>query len=300
MSALLDAARALEQVPGWHGRVQSVEPLEGGITNRNYRVEVDGVRYVMRVPAERGDLLGIDRQAEHDASLLAASVGVGPEVVAFVSPPGLLITRFIEGVPVPADAVRDPRMLARIAEALRRVHAAGRLAATFSPFRVVEAYARTAVQHGVTLPDAFTRARACAAEIERALPAHPPRFCHNDLLNANFIDDGRLIRIVDWEYAGMGDPFFDFGNFAVNHALDEAQEQNLLDAYFGEVSAAAPAHLRLMRIMSDFREAMWGLVQQGVSSLDFDFAGYARKHFDRLLEAAADPGFSGWLGACAG
>ena len=119
--------------------------------------------------------------------------------------------------------------------------------------------------------------------------------CHNDLLNANFIDDGVSIRIVDWEYAGMGDRFFDFGNFAVNHQLTEDDEERLLAAYFGRVAVAQQARLRLMRLMSDFREAMWGVLQQAISELDFDFSAYAGKHFDRLLAGAADSRFNGWL-----
>ena len=114
------------------------------------------------------------------------------------------------------------------------------------------------------------------------------------------IDDGASIRIVDWEYAGMGDRFFDFGNFAVNHQLSEGDEGRLLSAYFGRLTAAQHARLRLMRLMSDYREAMWGVLQQAISELDFDFAAYAGKHFDRLLTAAGDPRYDDWLRQAAG
>ena len=106
--------------------------------------------------------------------------------------------------------------------------------------------------------------------------------CHNDLLNANFLDDGERLRIVDWEYAGMGDRFFDLANFSINHELDAAQSEALLAAYFGEVRTPDAQALELMRFMSDFREAMWGVVQSAVSELDFDFDAYATEHFERL------------------
>jgi len=167
---------------------------------------------VVRIPAETGSLLGIDRGLEHEASRLAATCGVGPEVIAFIEPEGVLVTRFIEGRPVTDDAVHQPAMLERIAQSLRRIHQAGSIAAWFSPFRVVEAYALIATRHGGQLPAAHERARPIAVDIERALRPEPAVLCHNDLLNANFIDDGASIRIVDWEYAGMGDRFFDFGN----------------------------------------------------------------------------------------
>ena len=134
-------------------------------------------------------------------------------------------------------------------------------------------------------------ALALAHAIERARGAQPLRPCHNDLLNANLIDDGERIWIVDWEYAGMGDVFFDLANFSVNHEFGETENRALLDAYFGAVRTSDLASLRLMRFMSDFREAMWGVVQQAVSELDFDFEGYARDHFARLERTAADPTF---------
>jgi thiamine kinase-like enzyme len=119
---------------------------------------------------------------------------------------------------------------------------------------------------------------------------------HNDLLPANFLRDGDRMQLIDWEYAGMGDRWFDLGNFAVNNELDDDQEVQLLEAYFGEpTDDKRRATLKLFRFMSDFREAMWGVVQAGVSELDFDFREYAQKHFDRLKQARSDPRFAGWI-----
>ena len=129
------------------------------------------------------------------------------------------------------------------------------------------------------------------------LGQRPEQPCHNDLLNANFIRSPAGIRIVDWEYAGMGDRFFDLANFSVNHELTEEEERLMLEAYFGELRDTDAAHLRVMRFMSDFREAMWGVVQQGISELDFDFVGYARQHFERLAQTAASDTFRRALGS---
>jgi thiamine kinase-like enzyme len=110
-------------------------------------------------------------------------------------------------------------------------------------------------------------------------------------LNANFIDDGEHLRIVDWEYAGMGDRFFDLANFAINHELDAGARRGLLQAYFGELRDEDARALELMCFMSDFREAMWGVLQSAVSALDFDFPAYAREHFERLRRTGAEPAF---------
>jgi thiamine kinase-like enzyme len=270
--------------------------LSGGITNRNFLIEVDGQteRYVVRLAGNDTHLLGISREVELAATTAAAGVGVGPEVVAFIRPEGYLVTRFIEGRPIPIEEMRRPDRLASVAGALRRVHDGPAIPGLFVPFRIVEAYRALALERGVTIAPEYDLAIAIARRIELAFLTAPLelRPCHNDLLNANFIDDGSRIRIVDWEYGGMGDPFFDLGNFSVNHELDADGEAALLAAYDGgAVRPARLARLRLMRLVSDFREAMWGVLQQGISTLDVDFRAYAAEHFDRLLGEAATPAF---------
>ncbi len=238
-------------------------------------------------------LLGISREAEQAATAAAASVGVGPEVVAFIRPEGFLVTRFITGSPISPEQIREPAMLERVADSLRRIHGGPAIPGVFVPLRIVEGYRALAADRGVPIPPAYERAREAGRRIERALLASPvdPLPCHNDLLNANFIDDGERLRIVDWEYAGMGDPFFDLGNFSINHELPPEADEALLRAYEGEVRPARLARLSLMRVVSDFREAMWSVLQQGISSLDFDFVAYADEHFERLLESASTPAF---------
>ena len=290
----MDAGAIVAQL--WPGRSAHVEVLGGGLTNHNYKVTLDGGdAYVLRIAGRDTDLLGIDRGAEHEAALLAASAGVGPEVAGFVD--GCLVTRFVEGEIVPFERMREPETIDRVAAALRRVHGAPAIDAEFDSFRVVESYRDTAVSRGGRVPDRFADAHALARRIEDARGESTPQLCHNDLLNANFIDDGERMRIVDWEYAGMGDRFFDLANFSINHELDDAQSRRLLSAYAGALHEEDERALVLMRFMSDFREAMWGVVQAAVSELDVDFEAYASEHFDRLDRTAASPAFRAALGA---
>ena len=275
----------------WPGRRAQIEVLGGGITNRNFKITLDDGVYVLRVGGKDTELLGIDRRAEYEASLAAAAVGVGPEVVDFVEPEGYLVTRFLEGRVVEPEAIREPERLRRVAQSLRAVHGGPPIPARFDSFRVVEAYAVTARAYGVTVPEAYDRAHEVAALVERVHGPVPERPCHNDLLTANFIDDGSRIRIVDWEYAGMGDVFFDLANFSVNNELSEDQTTELLRAYFGDVRPDHERSLTLMRYMSDFREAMWGVVQQALSDLDFDFRAYADEHFARLERSGSERSF---------
>jgi thiamine kinase-like enzyme len=287
-----DVETAVERF--WPGRKASVAPLSGGITNRNYRVDVDGSSYVLRVGGKNTDLLGIDRATEQAANQRAAEVGVGPAVVGFIESEGWLVTRFIDGRSVPPEEIRTPEGTRRVAAVLQKIHGATAIPGRFDAHAVVDEYREKALAHGVSIPAEFADAHRISERIRKARGPQPTVPCHNDLLNANFLDDGE-IRIVDWEYAGMGDRFFDLANLSVNHDFGIEEDRRLLAAYFGTERRTNLAALRLMRVMSDFREAMWGVLQSGISELDFDFNGYAAKHFNRLMLAADDPQFEEYL-----
>ena len=212
-------------------------------------------------------------------------------MIAFLEPEGYLVTRFVEGRPLPVEEMRRPETLRAVAQTIRRVHEGPAFPGRFDSFRVVEVYLATARARGLSAPAQYASAKETADEIERVRKSAQPVPCHNDFLNANFIAAGAEVRIVDWEYAGMGDRFFDLANFSINHELGEAENEELLVAYFGELNPADLGALRLMRFMSDFREAMWAVVQQAVSELDFDFVAYSEEHFARLARTAADPAF---------
>ena len=296
---------AMQRVPELAGLDLALRPLSGGITNRNFVVSTPlrKERWVLRLAGNDTHLLGISREVEYAATVAAAGVGVGPEVVAFIRPEGYLITRFIEGKPIDQAAVHRADTLARVVDSLRRIHDGPPIPGLFAPFRIVEAYRALAASRGVSIPAEYELAQAVSRRIELAMLANPVELCpcHNDLLNANFIDDHDRVRIVDWEYAGMGDPFFDLGNFSVNHELTPDEDEELLIDYEGgPVRPERLARLTLMRTVSDFREAMWGVLQQGISTLDVDFVAYAGEHFDRLLSGSTTPRFERSLRLAAG
>jgi thiamine kinase-like enzyme len=282
----------------WPGRPATAEPLTGGITNSNYRVEVDGAAYVVRLAGERTELLGIDRVSEVRACTLAAGLGIGPEIVHVDFQRGTFVTRFIEGRPIAVEHVGNEPFVGEIAAALRRIHAAGSIPATFDAYELVPTYRALAAGRGVAPHfDDITMLRTLE-RIALVRPWRPAALCHNDLLNSNLIHDG-LLRIVDWEYAGMGDCFFDLANLAVNHGFTTSQEEALLGHYFGGASEPNVSALQLFKLASEAREAMWGVLQMAISTLEFDFEAYAAEHasgyfkvldaldLDRALAAAA-------------
>jgi thiamine kinase-like enzyme len=291
----LDAVIAA--VPEWRGHEPTITPIEAGRTNRNYRVEVGSATFFLRLSHEDTALLGIDRVAEYEAALAAAASGVGPEVVAHLPEHGCLITAWVAGEPLAEGDMEQESVLADVARVVSTIHAGPALPATFDAFRIVEAYRRVSVERGVPIPEAYGPAHAHAERIEAAFARAPvpARPCHNDLLSDNFLKGTDGFWLVDYEYSGMGDPFFDLGNLSINNGLSEASQETLLRLMFGEPTRAHRARLQLMRIMSDYREAMWGVIQQGLSTLDIDYVAYADRHFERLLRSMADERFERWL-----
>jgi thiamine kinase-like enzyme len=271
-------------------------PLSGGITNHNFRVMLGGEDYVLRIHGKDTRLLGIDRESERMASKLAAGIGIAPALVAAFD--DCLLTRFIPCEAVgPAEVAAGVELLALALRALHRSPV--QLPSRFWVPDLLEQYAALVRGRSVKLPEEYGQAATVAAEIAAAVPLRDPRPCHNDLLAGNIIQarSGEVL-IVDWEYAGMGHPCFDLGNLSVNNDFSEADDERLLHAYHGHPPTDAQrATLALMRILSDAREAAWGVVQAEVSDLEFDFARYARTHFERLQAAAVQPQLREWLAA---
>ncbi len=297
----MDIVPILQRVPQFASRSEfEIKELTGGITNKNFKVTVDGESFVLRLGGNETRFLGIDRKAEYDCSLLAAEIGVAPEPVAFIEPEGYILARFISGPGISSEQIVQAQNMARVVASIKAYHALKKFPGFFSPFRVAEEYTRTAKNFNVKLPEKINWYLEKSKEIETAMYGRESlklQPCHNDLLNGNFIDDGTRVRILDWEYAGMGDIFFDLGNFAIQHEFNDEQDEVLLKTYFGSPTDSQRAHQKLMKIMSDLRESMWGMVQLGVSKLDFDYAGYAQKYFDRFEESVTQPIYTKWLHA---
>jgi thiamine kinase-like enzyme len=271
----------------WPERQVMVQPLLGGITNANFFVDLGDEQVVVRIPGDNTALLGIDRHHEVTANHLASSIGIAPEVLARSESEGWMVTRFLPGRPITATELANEPMLGELGATLRRLHDVGRIDIEFDPFSIVRRYHEIALSRDVIEPFDYQSALDILVRIEEARPFRPTSFCHNDLLNANFIYDG-TIRILDWEYAGMGDPFFDLANFSVNQELPAASDERLLAHYFGQCDKGLLAVLALMKVVSELRETMWGVVQMAVSSLDVDFVAYAQERSGRYESLVHD------------
>ena len=287
------------EFPGWGSFTLS--PIPGGLTNQNLLVETaSGEKFVARLPGKDTEMFGINRQTEYAISRVAWEIGIAPEPVAFIAPHEILVTRFVEGVPIETT---DPATIRSVARLLHRLHSAPEVPGTFNLPLVIDDYISTANRYDVNMPSGLDEALEYSRKIIDAIGRCPSRTapCHNDLIAANFLQRRDRLYLLDWEYAGMGDPYVDLGNCAVNFCMDEAGCRVLMESYLGrEPSPVEMAQLHLLRVLSDLREAMWSYVQVGISTLDIDFHAYGIKHLDRFLDNAKSDSLKTWLGAVGG
>ena len=274
-------AQRLQALDFWEGPI-TLDALAGGITNHNYLVTAGSRSFVARLSVER-EILGIDRRNEVLCQRAAHSLGIAPEVVHHEQ--GVLISEYIPARSLTPEDVRNPSCVLRLADVLRALHdgwdtLTGEML-YFSAFQTVRTYARTSAELKARLPDDIERLLEDARKLSRSVGPFTPTLCHNDLLPANILDDGKKISIVDWEYAGIGHPLFDLAGVSANCAFNETLDRVFLAAYRG-TETASPHDLRALRIlktMSLLREALWSVIQTVASDIEFDYESYAETNF---------------------
>ena len=291
----------------WPGRAVRVSPIAAGLTNQNFRVEVDGRPFFVRLPGASTDLLAVDRANELHNTRAAAEAGVGPRVVGADPESGAFALEWIDGRTMsnaafaasPARRRGSPRRSGGSTPA--RASATTSTCSGFPRY-----YLRVVDERGLRIPDGYREHLAAIPRIEAALAAHPlPTVpCHNDLLAENYLDDGTRLWIVDYEYSGNNDPTFELGNTAQELQFDAARQEELCAAYFGperfaREGRALLARMRLQMIMSDVGWTLWAAIQAAISTIDYDFWGWAEERWGRASAAIDGPDFEGWLAEAA-
>jgi thiamine kinase-like enzyme len=298
MDALFDIGRAIGVDP----RKLRITPISGGLTNQNYRLDLGKRTWFFRRPGPATELLAVDRENELFNTRAAAKAGVGPKVLQVDRKTGGILLEWLPGQTMSNEAFEAPGMPTRVAETLRRLHAGPRFRDDFDMFRLSERYLRLVDERAMPIPAGYRERLPQIPRIEAALAARPlPTVpCHNDLLAENYLDDGARLWIVDYEYSGNNDPTFELGNTAQELQFDEARVGELCAAYFGperfaREGPALLARLRLQMIMSDVGWTLWAAIQAVISTIDYDFMGWANDRWARASAMLDGPEFEIWL-----
>jgi thiamine kinase-like enzyme len=287
----------IQKIDDWRDKPADIQEMPGGLTNKNYRVEVDGQSYFVRVPGASTELLAIDRDSEYQSSKAAADAGVGPKVLYHLPDHKVMVLEFLMGETMSIETLQGPGMPTRIAQSLKKLHGGARCLNDFNMFRLVEFYMGIVEEHDVRIPDDYRDRMSVLSRIETALPQKSLDSvpCNNDLLAENYIDDGQMLWLIDFEYSGNNDPCFELGNTCQEQQYNEDQYAELCAAYFGETRRHLLARMYLYSIMSDFGWTLWGAIQNKISKLDYDFWEYAMGRWERCLGMLDSQKFSVWL-----
>ena len=291
--------QVIAAIPDWAGRSVTAEPVTAGLTNQNYRVEVDGTPMFVRIPGAGTDLLAVDRANELHNTRAAATTGVSPAVLHHLPAWDVFVLAWVDAQTMSKEALGRAGQPGRVADTLRRLHAGPRFRDDFDMFRTSAYYLRVVDERSIRIPEGYREHLQHIPRIEAALAVHPlPTVpCHNDLLADNYLDAGDRLWIVDYEYSGNNDPTFELGNTCQELGWGDAQIRELCAAYFGEATDALLARMRLQMIMSDVGWTLWAAIQAAISSIDYDFWGWAEERWARAEMAIDGPDFGDWLTA---
>ena len=286
----LDARERAARLSFWSGPVDPV-PLKGGITNANFMVESRSERFFVRI----GDDIpvhGVMRFAELAASRAAEAVGLSPPLLHHE--PGALVFRFVEAVTLEPEQVRPRAMLERILPLIRTCHRdmAKHLRGpvlTFWPFHIFRGYAASLREMGSRMIPSLPQLARTADDLERMIGPIELVFGHNDLLAANFLDAGDRMWLIDWDYGGFGSGLFDLANLSSNNDVTPEDERWMLETYFErKPDDSLWRRYHAMKCASLMREAMWSMVAEHISKIDFDYVAYTDDYVARLERALAD------------
>lgn len=288
---------AVSKIEDWEGKDISVQPLSGGLTNSNFCVTVDGNPYFVRVPGESTELLAIDRKNEVHNTRAAAEAGVAPPVLYHLPDYDVMILKYLGGKTMSKESLNRPGMPTRMGQSIRKLHAGPRFYSDFNMFRLTEYYLKLCEERNIKIPDGYWERMPTVARIEEAMSVRPlPTVpCNNDLLAENYIDDGEKLWLIDYEYSGNNDPTFELGNTCQEMEFDEAQIHEICAAYFGDAAADKIARMKLNMIMSDVGWGLWAAIQEEISTIEFDFWGWAIDRWRRAVQKIDSAEFPRWL-----
>jgi len=287
----------VSKVEDWQGKDVTIHPLSGGLTNTNFKVEVDEIPYFVRVPGESTELLAIDRKNEYHNTKAAGEAGVAPKILYYLPEHNVMVIEFLQGRTMSKDSLNEPGMPTRMAQAIRKLNEAPRFLLDFNMFRLTEYYLDLCHERDIKTPDGYDERMGTVKRIEEAMSVNPLSTvpCNNDLLAENYIDDGKQLWLIDYEYSGNNDPTFELGNTCQEMQFNDEQIAEVCAAYFGEARADMIARMKLNMIMSDVGWGLWAAIQAKISTIDFDFWGWAIERWGRAVEKMNSADFEGWL-----
>ena len=268
----------IQSIPIWNNEI-SIKTLDGGITNENFLVEEHNKKYVVRLGNDIPEHL-VSRSNELIVSKAASNAGISPKVIYHSH--GILVLDYIKSITLSSEGVR--KNIKSIIPLIKKIHHEipknlyGQ-SVIFWVFHVIRNYVKflndNKSLHIKILSDLISKSEL----LEKNSSPYEIVFGHNDLLPANFLDDGSKIWIIDWEYAGFNTPLFDLGGLSSNNDFSLEEETFLLENYYEKkINDELLLKYNALKCASLLRETMWSMVSEITSKIDFDYANYTQEN----------------------
>jgi thiamine kinase-like enzyme len=286
----------INMVEEWKDKQVETERLTEGLTNINYKVNVNGKSYVVRIPGENTDIF-IDREVELCNTIAASEVGVGAHVIKYFKPEYIVIMEFLDGKVMSADSFKNHDYIAEAVKAIKKVNTEANFTSKFIMFEKFDNYLDIVKEHNIKIPKDFYKLHPVVKNVRDKFSKTMLNLvsCNNDLLAENFIEQNGNMRIIDWELSGLNDPCFELGDFAVEQGFGFPEDKLVIETYFGKFYEDKYARMNIYKYMADILWTLWASIQNHISNIDFDYWEYGMNRFNRAMNAIDSEEWENWL-----
>lgn len=293
-----DIHDVIKMVDDWKDKKYDIKELTEGLTNKNFKVTIEGKSYVVRIPGKGSDIF-IDRKVEYHNTLAASEVGVGALIYKYFKPDYIAIAEFIDGEVMSVASFKCKERIVKAVKAIKRVNIEAKFTSTFIMFDKFDEYFELVKKYSIKVPEDFEDAVVFVNKVRDKFLKTMPELvaCHNDLLAENFIDQGDRMRIIDWELSGINDTCFELGDFSVEQEFGEDEDVLMIETYFDNFDEKKFARINIYKSMADILWTLWAAIQNHLSDLDFDFWEYGMNRFNRAMKALNSDNFPRWFQA---
>lgn len=293
----LTIEQTIELISTWRGKSVSFKPINGGITNRNFKVIVDQKPYFVSISDKTSKLLGVNLFNKYFNSKICEKLELSPKIIHFLASEGVLISDFFSLPHLSVKTLHNSEVQKRLIIALHKLHKGPNFKGTFDMFNLIKYFLKIAKQKNIEFPADFDDCLIKADTIGKALEPYRKKLvpCHNDLVPENLLDDGQKIYLIDFDYSGQNDICFELGNLCVEAKFNDIQVEELINAYFGRVDKEVLSRTHLHGILSDIGWSLWSFIQTRISSIDFDFKTYGLNRWKRVVNEIDSGSVYRWL-----
>ena len=287
--------RLIKLIPEWKGKLIKVDPINRGITNINFKVNVDKRVFFLSIPDSDSELLNIDYRNKYYNNKICGDIKISPRVVHFIESDNLLVTEFIKSKTSSLTKFQSSKEIKQLVKKIKLLHNAKPFLRNFNMLSQISYYKNILKEE--YLPKELFKYVNKIETLKQKLYLTKDNLvpCHNDLIAENIIKKDNQIYIVDFDYSGNNDPCFELGNLSVEMEYDDEQINKLVKSYYGEINENIISKVYLQGVVSDIGWSLWSYVQAKISNNNFDYSMHGLNRLERVINKMESKEYELWI-----